>query len=73
MQGGLKFTIREFNIEIQETDTYFTELIRKLDIRIKVIKFHHQIFETIFTMSPDAENIINVPKISSMFLHHTSG
>ena len=62
IQGGLSFTIREFDVEMQEIDTCFTELISKLDIRIKVINFRHKIFETVFTMSPDEENIINVPK-----------
>ena len=62
IQRGMKFTTREFDIEIEEIDTCFTELISKLDIRIKVIKFPHKIFETVFTMSPDEENIIIVPK-----------
>ena len=31
MQGSLKCTIRKFDIEIQEIDTCFTELISKLD------------------------------------------
>ena len=62
IQSGLKFTTREFDIEIWEIDTFFTELISKLDIRIKNIKFHHKLFETFFTMSPYKENIINVPK-----------
>ena len=34
----------------------------KLDNRIKVIKFHHKTIETIFTLSPDEENIVNLPK-----------
>lgn len=46
IQRGLKFTIRKFDIEIQEIDTCFIDLISKLDVRIKVIKFHHKIFET---------------------------
>ena len=66
IQRGLKFTIREFHIEIYEIDTCFTELISKVDIRIKVIKFHHKIFENFFTMSLDEENIINVPKPHKM-------
>ena len=39
-----------------------SSLISKLDIKIKVIKYHHQVSETVFTMSPDEKNIINVPK-----------
>ena len=39
-----------------------TKLINKLDIRIKVIKLQHKIFENVFTMSPDDKNIVNVPK-----------
>ena len=34
----------------------------KFDNRIKVIKFHHKTIETIFSNSPDYENIVNVPK-----------
>ena len=62
IQGGLKFTIREIDIEIYRTDTFFTKLVSKLDIRIKVIKFHYKLFKTIFTMFPNEEIFVNVSK-----------
>ena len=62
IQGGLKFTIRETDSEIYKTDTFFTKLVSKLDIRIKVIKFHHKLFKTIFTMIPNEEIFVNVSK-----------
>ena len=49
-------------IEIWGLLACFIELINKFDIIIKVINFHHKIFETMFAMSLDEENIINVPK-----------
>ena len=63
---SLKFPIREFEVEIHENDTCFTELKSKLDIRTKVIKFYHKIFETFSAL-------IQMKKISSMYLNYTRG
>ena len=62
IQEDLKFTIRKFDFDIWDIDTSFIELIRKLDISIKAIKFHYKIFETVFTRSSGEENMINVSK-----------
>ena len=58
----LKFTLREIDIEILENDSCFTEFLTKLNVRIRVITIHHKIFETVFTMRLDKENIVNLTK-----------
>ena len=61
IQEGLKFSIRVIDSETEKIYACFTELLSKIDIRIKVNKFRHKSFEIVFTMSPDEENILNVP------------
>ena len=62
MQVCGEFIFEKIHFIMLKSDLFFTGLICKAQIGMKLVKFFHKVFKLIFSMNPYQKNIVNIAK-----------